>query len=114
MLISPVFAETAIQTPSSPATFALPQIMLLIGFIAFFYFLIWRPQLKRQQEKEMLLTALRIGDVVYTSGGIIGKITQLKDNFCQLAVNENTKLYIQKDMIVEVVPHGSLKMLGFE
>jgi preprotein translocase subunit YajC len=114
MLIPPAFAETSMNNSSSIMASIMPQALLIIGFIGLLYFFIVRPQAKRQEEKQALLSALRIGDVVYTNSGMVGKITKLQDDFCQIEVVANTRIYIQKEAVANLVPTGSLKALGFE
>jgi preprotein translocase subunit YajC len=117
MLIPTAFAESANPLPVATATipaYGMQQAVIFLIFAAIFYFVFWRPQQQYQKEKNSLINEVRVGDVIYTSGGIIGKITKLADNFCQIEVSENTKIYIQKDTITNVVPKGSLKTLGFD
>ena len=112
MSIPPAFAETATHSSFHAIASAMPQILLVTGFISLFY--LWRQQAKRQQEKQALLIGLRVGDVVYTHGGIVGKITQLHEGFYQIEVGVNVRIYIQKEAVADLVPKGSLKALGFK
>ncbi len=90
-----------------------PQIILqIISFImipGIIYFFLIRPQTKRVKEHEMLLTAIKVGDIVYTNGGIIGKIKTLQESFVQLQVAPNTLIYFQKNSISHLMPQGSMK-----
>lgn len=106
MLLSPVFADAVTYTPTSVTSQIAPQLFVFAGFILLFYFLIWQPQNKRQREKQQLLSALQAGDIVYTNSGIVGKITRLHQNFCELEVAPNVRLYLQKEAIAELVPPG--------
>ena len=114
MLMTPVFANSTLNHSSDITSSILPQMLLIGGFMGLFYLLILRPQAQQQKEKEELLKNLQIGDVVYTSGGIVGKITQFKESFCQLEISANTHIYAQKEAVVDLVPKGSLKSIGFE
>jgi preprotein translocase subunit YajC len=113
MLIPPAFAQTPLDSAAGPVTAAFPQILFSVGIMSLFFFT-WRGQTKRQQEKQALLSALRVGDVVYTSGGIIGKISKLHDSFFEIEVAANIRLYIQKEAVINLIPTGSLKALGFK
>ncbi|HHW7506997.1 TPA: preprotein translocase subunit YajC [Mannheimia haemolytica] len=89
------------------------MIFILIIFGAIFYFMIYRPQAKRQKQQRELLASLAKGDEVLTSGGLIGKITKVtadNDNIV-IALNDTTEVTIKRDFVVAVLPKGSLKSL---
>lgn len=89
------------------------MIFILIIFGAIFYFMIYRPQAKRQKQQRDLLAGLAKGDEVLTSGGLIGKITKVtadNDNIV-IALNDTTEVTIKRDFVVAVLPKGSLKSL---
>ena len=87
------------------------DLVLLIGFVAIFYFLLWRPQAKRRKEHQSLMTSLDKGDEVVTSGGIVGQITKVGDDFISLRVAENIEFRVQKSSISATLPKGTLKSL---
>jgi len=87
-----------------------PFIMLAI-FAAVFYFLIWRPQSKRNKEHKGLLENLGKGDEVSTSGGLVGKIVKLDEGFVVMEVANNVELTVQKQAVLNVLPKGTLKSL---
>lgn len=87
-----------------------PFIMLAI-FAAVFYFLIWRPQSKRNKEHKSLIANLGKGDEVSTSGGLVGKITKVEENFVVMEVAENIELTVQKGAVLNVLPKGTLKSM---
>lgn len=87
------------------------DLLLLVGFVAIFYFLLWRPQAKRRKEHQTLMTSLDKGDEVVTSGGILGEITGLEDDFVSLRVAENIELRVQKSSVGATLPKGTLKSL---
>ncbi|MFQ5894636.1 MAG: preprotein translocase subunit YajC [Nitrospinota bacterium] len=66
---------------------------------AIFYFLLIRPQQKRQQEHRRMLEDLRRGDHVVTSGGIFGEITKMKDDVLWVKVADNLRLRVQRSAI---------------
>lgn len=89
------------------------MIFILIIFGAIFYFMIYRPQAKRQKQQRDLLASLTKSDEVLTSGGLIGKITKVtadNDNIV-IALNDTTEVTIKRDFVVAVLPKGSLKSL---
>ncbi|OOH90564.1 preprotein translocase subunit YajC [Pasteurellaceae bacterium 15-036681] len=89
------------------------MIFILVIFGLIFYFMIYRPQAKRQKQQRDLLSSLEKGNEVLTSGGLIGKITKVtadNDNIV-IALNDTTEVTIKRDFVVAVLPKGSLKSL---
>lgn len=80
----------------------LANLMLPIGMIVIFYFLLIRPQNNRMKKHRAMLAAMKKGDTVVTQGGIIGRIFQLKDDEVVLDTGEGGKLRIVRGMIVDV------------
>lgn len=87
------------------------MILMLLVFGAIFYFMIYRPQAKRQKEQKALLDSLSKGDEVLTSGGLMGKITKLTDESIVIALNETNEVTIKRAFVVAVLPKGSIKSL---
>ena len=87
------------------------DLVLLVGFIAIFYFLLWRPQSKRRKEQQALMAGLTKGDEVVTVGGIVGRVVKVEDDFIKLSVSNNVDLRIQKSAVGATLPKGTLKSL---
>ncbi|PCM46066.1 preprotein translocase subunit YajC [Marinobacter sp. ANT_B65] len=85
------------------------QVIFFAGFILIFYFLIWRPQSKRAKEHKSLMSGLNKGDEVVTSGGIVGKITKVSDDFIVVEIADNVEVKIQKVAVAAALPKGTLK-----
>jgi preprotein translocase subunit YajC len=85
-------------------TFLLP-----IALIAVMYFLMIRPQMKRQKEHKAMLEKISKGDEVLTNGGIAGVVTDIGDNFITVEVADNVRIRVQKGAIGNVLPKGTLK-----
>ncbi|MDC0999721.1 preprotein translocase subunit YajC [Methylophilaceae bacterium] len=89
----------------------------LSGFLPFiiifvlFYFMLIRPQMAQAKKVKAMLVALKVGDEVSTSGGILGKITKLNDQFAILEVNANSQIKIQKQTVQAVLPKGTIKSI---
>ena len=89
----------------------------LSGFLPFiiifvlFYFMLIRPQMAQAKKVKAMLAALKVGDEVSTSGGILGKITKLNDQFAILEVNANSQIKIQKQTVQTVLPKGTIKSI---
>lgn len=106
--ISDALAEAAPAAAGQGDPFALP---LLVIFGVVLYFIMIRPQVKRQKEHKKMVEALSKGDEVVTSGGIAGKIIDLGENFILLEIAEGTEVKIRRLAVESVLPKGSLKEL---
>ncbi len=106
--ITNALADTPAASSGAPGgSFA--SILMLLGFVVIFYLLLWRPQAKRAKEHRNLISNLAKGDEVVTSGGIMGKIAQLTDDYVVLEIADNVIIKVQKGSIGNVLPKGTLK-----
>jgi len=104
--VSDAFAEPAAATGAQdPFSMFLP----LILFAAVFYFFLWRPQSKRNKEQKELMGALSKGDEVVLSGGMLGKVTKVADDFVVAEVAEGTEIRFQKQAVTATLPKGTIK-----
>lgn len=87
------------------------QFVLLGGLFLFMYFVIIRPQRKRQKEHQELTSGLSKGDEVVTTSGMLGKIVEVDDNYITLEVSDNVKLKFQKLAVHAVLPKGTIKSI---
>ena len=101
--IADAFAEGA-PPPQSPFEMALPFLILVAFFILFVV-----PQWKRGREQKKLLESLSKGAEVVTSGGILGRIVDVDDNFVLLEVNEDVQINVQKHSVTHLMPKGTYK-----
>ncbi len=97
-------AAAPAQAPDPIASLILP-----VGLVVLFYFFLIRPQSKRQKEHKQMVAELQKGDEVLTSGGILGKITRLDDNFITLEINKDVSLNIQRTAVQTIMPKGTIK-----
>ena len=91
-----------------------PGIMGFLPIILMFvllYFLMIRPQMKRQKEQKSMIDALQKGDEVVTAGGVAGRITKLGDAYLSLEVAPGTELSVQKATVQTLLPKGTLKSI---
>jgi len=107
LLIAPAHAQAA--APASGTGGMLSTLLLPIVFIAVMYFLMIRPQMKRQKEHRGMLDKLQRGDEVITSGGIAGTVSDMGDNFVSVEVASGVTLRVQRAAIANVLPKGTLK-----
>lgn len=82
---------------ANPFTAFLPLILIMV----IFYFFMIRPQVKKQKELKKFRESLAKGDKVVTTGGIYGKVAEIKDNYILLQVDENVKLRVDKSAVVK-------------
>lgn len=88
---------------------SMSSILLLAAFFAIFYFLMIRPQMKRSKQLKKMVSELTKGDEVVTTGGIIGKIHKLGDNYTEIEIAEGTVIKVQKNAVGSVLPKGSVQ-----
>ena len=81
---------------------------LLLMFVVL-YFVMIRPQMKRQKEARAMLAALAKGDEVATTGGMLGKITVLGDQYMTLEIAAGVNVRVQRNAVVQVLPKGTVK-----
>ncbi len=103
-------AQAATQGP--PANAGMIQFVMLIGIFVLFYFIAIRPQRKRQKEHESMVSALKKGDEVVMSSGMLGKVTGLDDPYTTIKVADNVELKFQKAAVHAVLPKGTLKSIA--
>ena len=103
-MISNAYANTA---PAGPDPMF--QILMLVGFIAIFYFLLWRPQQKRAKEHRNLIDNLAKGDEVATGGGVLGRITKVADDVVTMEIADGVQVLVQKPAVAMLLPKGTLK-----
>lgn len=107
-LISDAMAEGA--AVAMPGGDAMP-LLFLVGMFVIMYLFMIRPQVKRQKEHKKLVEGLSKGDEVQTMGGLVGKITEVGENFVKVEIAENTIVPIRRSAVEAVLPKGSLKEL---
>ena len=88
---------------------ALMQMLPLVIMVVVFYFLLIRPQSKRAKEHRALIASLEVGNEVVTNGGILGKVTELGDQFVTVEIADGVRVKVQRHTISQVLPKGTLK-----
>ncbi|MDN3551965.1 preprotein translocase subunit YajC [Halomonas almeriensis] len=107
--ISPAQAQDA----GAAAGGGIAQIVMLVGFVLIFYFLLWRPQAKRAKQHKNLIAGLSKGDEIVIGGGMLGRITKVSDDseFLSMEIAEGTEVSVQKNAVANVLPKGTLKSI---
>lgn len=106
MFISNAYAQTAGGAGAGLASF-LPIILMFVVL----YFLMIRPQMKRQKEHRAMMDALAKGDEVITAGGILGKVTKVTDAYVTIEIADGTEVVVQKVAVTTLLPKGTIKAL---
>jgi preprotein translocase subunit YajC len=73
------------------------------------YFVMIRPQMKRQKEHKSMIDALAKGDEVVIAGGVLGRVSKMGDNFVHVEVAPNVELQVQRASVMQVLPKGTYK-----
>jgi len=105
--ISDAMAQGAGQQQASIFELILP-LLLMFGI---FYFLLIRPQQKKAKEHRAMIEALKKGDEIVTSGGIVAKVTDVDESFLTCKIAENVEVKLQSQAISTVLPKGTIKNL---
>jgi preprotein translocase subunit YajC len=87
------------------------SIIMMIGMFAVLYFIMIRPQMKRQKELKAMLESLAKGDEVSTASGLMGKITEIKDQYVTVELAPNLTVKMQRSAIGAVLPKDTLKSI---
>jgi preprotein translocase subunit YajC len=103
--------QAVTQTDKHPGS-AGYMVWLPLILIATFYFLMIRPQNKRQRDQKELLNQITLGDEVMTTSGILGKIIRLRDNYIVLSVNKQTEITISRSAVSQVLPKGTIDSIN--
>ncbi len=107
MFISNAFAQAPAAAPAggSSLTSLLPLVLMFVVL----YFVMIRPQQKRQKEHRAMIDALAKGDEVVTSGGLLGKVTKVGETYVTIELNAGVEAQCQRSAVVQVLPKGTLK-----
>ncbi len=106
MIISSAFAQSA--GGGDPGFIGFLPIILMFALL---YFLMIRPQMKRAKETKAMIEALQKGDEVVTTGGVVGRISKLGEQYVTLEIAPNTEIVVQRTAIQVPLPKGTIKSL---
>ncbi len=108
MFISNALADAG---AAAPAGTDFMQFLPLVALVVVFYFLILRPQQKRAKEHKTMMSALQKGDEVVTTGGVIGTVTKVYEEYASVEIADNAVVIVQKPAILSVLPKGTMKSI---
>ena len=110
MFISNAYAQTA---PAAAAggdmSSSLMSMLPLVLMFVVLYFIMIRPQMKRQKEHKAMVEAIAKGDEVVISGGVLGRIAKLGDSYLHVEVANGVELQVQRNAVGQVLPKGTFK-----
>lgn len=107
MIISPAYAQAGAGSPDG----GLSTIIMFVVMGLIMYFLIFRPQAKKQKQHREMVDALQKGDEVIAAGGLVGKITEVNDAYITMEVAPGTEIRAQKFSVQTLLPKGSMKSI---
>jgi preprotein translocase subunit YajC len=109
VIISQAFAQTAPAPSGGGTESSLLSLLPLVLMFVVLYFIMIRPQMKRQKEHKAMIEALAKGDEVVTAGGVLGRVSKLGETYVHVEVATGIELQVQRSSIVQVLPKGTLK-----
>ncbi len=111
MFITSAFAQTAPAAAAAGGDMqsSLMSMLPLVLMFVVLYFVMIRPQMKKQKEHRAMIDALAKGDEVATVGGVLGKVSKLGDSYVSLEIATGVEIQIQRSAVVQVLPKGSIK-----
>jgi preprotein translocase subunit YajC len=109
VFISEAFAQTAPAAAGGSTESTLYSMLPLVLMFVVLYFIMIRPQMKRQKEHKAMIEAIAKGDEVVVAGGLLGKISKLGETFVAVEIATNVEVQVQRSAIVQVLPKGTIK-----
>ncbi len=108
MFISTAYAQTAPAAAASGTDTLFSLLPLVLMFVVL-YFIMIRPQMKKQKEHKAMIEALAKGDEVVIAGGVLGRVAKLGDSYLNVEVANGVELQVQRGAVVQVLPKGTFK-----
>lgn len=105
-------SDAAAQAAPAASQPGIEGLLFPLAILVFFYFLFIRPQSKKAKEQKQMLAALAKGSEVVTSGGLLGKVAEVDDNFVKLEITDNTFVRVQRHAIANMMPKGTYKTVN--
>ena len=112
MFISSAFAQTAPAAAAAGGSDMMSTLTGMLPLVLMFvvlYFVMIRPQMRKQKEHRTMIEALAKGDEVATAGGLLGKVTRLGEGYLTLEISPGVEVQLQRSAVVQVLPKGSVK-----
>ena len=84
------------------------SIFMMVAIFVVFYLLIIRPQSKRAKDQKALMSSVKVGDEIVTTGGILAEIKRIEEQFITISVQKDVEIIIQRQAVSTVLPKGTL------
>jgi preprotein translocase subunit YajC len=108
VFISEAFAQTAPAAGGDTQSSLLSLLPLVLMFVVL-YFIMIRPQMKRQKEHKAMVEAIGKGDEVVIGGGVLGRVAKVGETYLHVEVANGVELQVQRQSVVQVLPKGTFK-----
>ena len=109
VFISEAIAQTAPAAAPTGNAFDSMNLVLIAVMVAVMYFIVLRPQMKRQKEQKAMLDALAKGDDVVIAGGLLGRVAKLGETFLNIEIANGVEIQVQRQAVIQVLPKGTYK-----
>lgn len=107
MFISSAYAQSVPAAGGSePFGF---NLLLMVAMFAILYFIMIRPQMKKQKEHKAMIEAIAKGDEVVIAGGVLGRVAKLGESYLHVEVANGVELQVQRGAVMQVLPKGTFK-----
>jgi preprotein translocase subunit YajC len=112
MMFSSAFAQTAPAVAAATGTDIQSSLMSMLPLLLMFgvlYFVMIRPQMKKQKEHKTMVEALAKGDEIITAGGLLGKVSKMGEGYLSVEIASGVEVQMQRSAVVQVLPKGTVK-----
>jgi preprotein translocase subunit YajC len=109
VFISDAFAQSAPAAAGGGAESTLLSLLPLVAMFVVLYFIMIRPQMKRQKEHKAMVEALAKGDEVVVAGGLVGRVSKLGETILHVEVANGVEVQVQRPSVMQVLPKGTYK-----
>ncbi|MFN0160291.1 MAG: preprotein translocase subunit YajC [Burkholderiales bacterium] len=108
MLISSAYAQAPAAASTGDTMMGLLPIVLMFVLL---YFMMIRPQMKRQKEHRAMIDAIKTGDEVVSAGGILGRVIKVTESYVTVEIADNTQVVVQRAAVQMLLPKGTIKAI---
>ncbi len=102
-------AHAQAAAPEAGTESTLVSLLPIVVMFVILYFVMIRPQMRRQKEVKAMIEALAKGDEVVTTGGLVGRVAKVGDNYIQLEIADKLEVQVQRSAVSMVLPKGTIK-----
>ena len=109
MFISNAYAQAVPAAPGADLASTFTSMLPLVLMFVVLYFIMIRPQMKKQKEHKAMVEALAKGDEVVIAGGVLGRVSRLGESYLHVEVANGVELQVQRGSVAQVLPKGTFK-----